>query len=89
MDNYFGKHKGVDQFILCSKQYISALLQSTHQLIIVNNGLSIKATNGNYTLKKYNEDLALFKALQNEYFELGDQMNMYYNLYAHEIMDLN
>lgn len=89
IDIYFGKHSGVDQFILCSKEYISALLKSTNQLIIVNNRLSIKANKGDYTLKQYNEDLALFNKLQDEYCKLGDQMNIYYKLYANEIMDLN
>lgn len=90
IEKYLGKHNGVDQFILCSKQYINSLVESTNQLIILNSRLSKKAYNTEkYTLEEYNKDLALFKALQNIYYERGTAMNMYYNKYIIEIIELN
>jgi hypothetical protein len=83
-----GKQRGVDRFIECNKEYISALLQSTYQLINLNNRLSKKAKNGNYTLKEYNNDLKYFDFLQRRYCEIGNNMNTYYNLYLHEIIEI-
>jgi len=89
LKSYNFNNKGIDMVVEDLKNYSYALVLSSMQLILLNQNLSSKANGSKYSMSQYNEDVNLFRQLQQNYMSLGAKLNADYKLYAFDISKLN
>ena len=89
LKSYNSNNKGINMVAEDLKNYSYALVLSSMQLILLNKNLSNKASGSKYSMSEYNEDVNLFRQLQQNYMSLGAKLNADYKLYAFDISNLN
>lgn len=75
----------LDRVVADSLDYAIDLLDSTQQLLLINNKLASKALGEAYAMRDYNVDCEKFRRLQDDYVSSGATLNAAYKLYAYEI----
>ena len=78
-------NSGIQMVIDDLINYSYALTLSTMQLFVINRQLADKAGGKAYSMGKYNEDVDLFKELQENYMSIGKKLNADYTLYSYDI----
>lgn len=78
-------NSGIQMVINDLINYSYALTLSTMQLFVINRQLAEKASGKSYSIGKYNEDVNLFRELQENYMSMGKKLNADYKLYSYDI----